>query len=203
MPNDWVVYVENGWCLNKGCSLGGLAWYVLRHPLIQPVSILDQTGGLWWWQGQWAFHSHTPTHPHPAPSHRCSPICFSAALQGNQDSDTLWESGRQKDLHTKPGWGVYLICLQSLNLSAQVQKFKGIKFSLIVYIYLQQMIWTLSLLIHLDCCRKHRWVISRLSKLSKQCSLSCLHVFHDFRSFQTIVMMLLLDWPFTLNHANL
>lgn len=69
----------------------------------------------WWFCDGGRVSEHlirVPPPPHPARSRRRSPICFSAALQGNQDSDTLWERGRQKDLHTKPGRGIYLIGLQ-------------------------------------------------------------------------------------------
>ena len=50
MPNLGVVYVQSGWCWNRGCSWGELAWYVRSYALTQSVRILDQTGGLWWWR---------------------------------------------------------------------------------------------------------------------------------------------------------
>lgn len=129
MPNLGVVYMQSGWCWNRGCSWGELAWYVRSYALTHSVS--QDIRSDWWFvmvKGQRAFHSHTR---HPAPSRLCSPVCFSAALQGNQDNDTLWARGRQLDLHTKPGRGIYLICLQSLNLSAWARKFKGTKFEYI------------------------------------------------------------------------
>lgn len=120
----WLVLIVTGWWLNESYSWAELAWYVPSRPLIQPVRILDQTGGLWWWQGHWASHSRTS---HPAPSHCCSPICFSTALRGNQDSDTLWERGRQKDLHTMPDRGISNLPPEFVPKWTST-KVKGIKF---------------------------------------------------------------------------
>lgn len=97
--NDWVVYVESRWCWNKLCSWGELAWYVPSHPLIQPVRILDQTGGLWWWQGQWASHSNTPP-PTPLPPVAARPFACLPHCRVIR-TVTLYERGDDKRIYTQ------------------------------------------------------------------------------------------------------
>lgn len=112
-PNDWV-----GWewlMLKQGLQLGRVG-LICTKPTTHSAS--QDIRSDWWFVMVAGSVSISFACPPPAPSRCCSPICFCAALQGNQDSDTLWERGRQKDLHTKSGRGIYLICLQSWDLSA-------------------------------------------------------------------------------------
>lgn len=148
MPNDWVEL--DGWCW--GLQLGSVGLICTKPPTHSTSRDIRSD---WWFVMVAGSVSISFAQPHPTPSYCCLPIRFSAALQGNLDSDTLWERGRQKDLHAKPGRGMYLICLQSLSLNAKGQKLKEIKF---VYIHLHPMIQMVThswIRLFFICCHKH------------------------------------------------
>lgn len=89
--------VDAQWLGWVGFSLAVLAWYVPNHPLIQPVGILDQTGGLWWWQGQWASHSHNPTPPPPIAAYPFASLPHCRVIW----TVTLYERGDDKRIYTQ------------------------------------------------------------------------------------------------------
>jgi len=102
---DINVYQLSVSCFCAGCPVVGLCKQRLmimrklqpeRAGLIctepPPQSASQDIRSDWWFCDGGRVSEHliriTPT-PLPAPSHCGSPICFSAALQGNQDRDTL------------------------------------------------------------------------------------------------------------------
>lgn len=114
---QWLSCICREWLmLKQGLQLGRVGLICTKPPA---HSASQDIRSDWWFVMVAGSVSISFSYPPPH-----SPICVFAALQGNHDSDTLWERGRQKDLHTKPGRGIYLIRL-SVWVGTWVHKHKS------------------------------------------------------------------------------